>query len=171
MDTRAPHHRRNVTIGSVALVTVTLLASIASVGAAFLMGRAVGRDDQLAGLARSEEVRSGPGESAASPRWDGGALVIVYLDLDISDEERQALRASLGEDPAIERFGYVDHAAAYEELRRLLAHSPGLVAATEPEELTTSFELVPEEPTPESVQRIEDTYADEPGVRKVAISH
>jgi hypothetical protein len=166
MDTRA---RPNVTAGSAALVTVTLLVSIASVGAAFLMGRAVGRDEQRAALTWTEEPRGGQGRSAGSPKRNGGVMVVIYMDLGISEQARRTLRTSLDDDPAIERFEYLDHAAAHEEFERLFVNSPELIATTDPEELPTSFKIVPEEPTPESVQRIKDAYDDEPGVWKVVI--
>jgi cell division protein FtsX len=156
--------RRNVRLATTAI----LIVSLALVVVAFLINEGAGDNDPTAEADRSSESGEGPGDLGYDPKYKGKFKAIIYMDVDISDEQRRALESTLDQDPAIKSFEYLDRAAAYEEFQILFKDSPEMLEDVDPEALPTSFKLVPEDPSPESVLQIKESYEDEPGVLKVS---
>jgi cell division protein FtsX len=157
-----PRRSRRLIVAGVVVVLVVL------VGVAVLIGRQAGDDDQEGSPASAAEPGDGRGGQAEEEETlDGDVEVIVYLDPDTTEPERQALEAKLADDPAIRGFSYVDRAATYEEFLRLFEDEPEFVDDVRPEDLPTSFKVVPEDASASSVRRIKAAYEGESGVKQV----
>ena len=97
----ATNLRRNVSMASAALLTVTV--SLALVGGALLVKQGVGR---------------------ATVQWRGHVELSVYMKPEATAAETEAVRRQLAQAPEVSRFKYLDKAAAYAEFRRIFADEP-----------------------------------------------
>ena len=79
---------------------------------------------------------------AASGELDGD--VLIFLDADITEDERAAIEVRLLENSAVLAYDYVDHQTSLDEARRLFAGHEVMLQriAEEPELVPTSFRLV-----------------------------
>jgi cell division transport system permease protein len=136
--------RRNVTLTIASIVTV--LVSLTLVGVALLIRQGVANTNQ---------------------KWKGGVELIIYMDPAVTPEQRDALGDNLDKNPAVKKTEYLDQDAAYEEFLRLFKDSPEFTEEVEKEILPTSYKVVPEVATTDSVQQIKGVYDDYPGVLKV----
>lgn len=153
---------------------VLVAAAIVMLVGATATGLALRSDRQVEVTSTPASALLLPGESSGpqqdrvnSLKWAGGVKVIVYLSANASDAQRDALQAAIDEDPAVKSFKYLDQAAAYEEFKKLFENSPEFTSGVDPEILPTSFKLVPEEVSSESVLRIKATYDGARGVMAV----
>jgi hypothetical protein len=80
--------------------------------------------------------------TAASGELDGD--VLIFLDADITEDERAAIEVRLLENSAVLAHDYVDHQTSLDEARRLFAGNEVMLQriAEEPELVPTSFRLV-----------------------------
>jgi len=76
---------------------------------------------------------------------DTGFPVDLYMDVDATTQEVEAVRSALSEDPELERLEFCDETCAYDEFRRLFVDTPEVIAGTEPDDLPVSFRLVPKD--------------------------
>lgn len=136
--------RRNVTLTIASIVTI--LVSLTLVGVALLIRQGVENTNQ---------------------RWKGDVELIIFLDTGIQPERVEPISESLDKNPAVKSFRYVDSEEAYDEAKRLFAESPDVLASVKPEDLPTSFRVVPVEASTNSVLEIKALYRDEPGVLEV----
>jgi cell division transport system permease protein len=107
------------------------------------------------------------GAQNANERFRGGIEFIVYLQPNVTDEQKQAIETDLVESADVEDFTYVDQDESYEEFKRLFADTPQLVEIVTPEILPPSFKVVPTITDPEVVQAVGDQFVAKPGVREV----
>jgi cell division transport system permease protein len=107
--------RRNVTLTLAAIVTVGV--SLALFGSALLLRAGV---DNL------------------SARWEDDIELIVFLQRDISDEQREALEATFEENPEVDHFTYVGLEDSRREAERLFERNEAMLQKIREDE-----ELVP----------------------------
>ena len=78
--------------------------------------------------------------SKSSPLPPSGIVSIdIYMQPNATDIQLAAVRIKLAADPEVKSFSYLDHAAAYQEMKRLFPNEPDLVNALPPGDLPTSF--------------------------------
>jgi cell division transport system permease protein len=109
----------------------------------------------------------GDGAKNATLRFRGGVELIVFLDPQVSAAQRDAVGAFIDANPLVKKKSYVDKQAAYKEFKRLFKDQPDMVSAIRPQDLPTSFTVVPHDATAESVEQLESVLTKRPGVLRV----
>src|SRR6476619_1282507 len=97
----------------------------------------------------------GDGAKNATLRFRGGVELIVFLDPQVSAAQRDSVGAFIDANPLVKKKSYVDKQAAYKEFKRLFKDQPDMVSAIRPQDLPTSFTVVPHDATAESVAQLE----------------
>lgn len=135
--------RRNFTLTVATVLTVAV--SLALAGASLLIRQGVDN---------------------ATQRWRGGIEVIVFLEPDVTAEQRAAVARSLEENAEVKRTTYFDKNRAYEEFKDLYKDST-IVDIVTPEEMPPSYRVVPQNPEATLVDGFRRNYQAKPGVFKV----
>jgi len=138
--------RRNVTLTLAAIVTVAV--SLSLFGSTLLIRQAVNN---------------------VTARWQDGIEVIVFLQRDATDEQRDALQKKFDENPHIRDARYVDEAESREEALRLFARNEAMKKKVEesPDLVPPSYRLVPTEKDEDLIKSLTNEFSGEPGVRSV----
>ena len=136
--------RRNITLTIAAIVTVAV--SLALFGSTLLLRQGV--ENQ-------------------SARWQDGVQVLVFLQRNITDEQRAALESSIGENPEVDTFRYVDVEESNQEARRLFRGNAAMLQRldADPEMVPPSFRLVPRTTETGTVESLRRQYEGQPGVQ------
>ena len=108
------------------------------------------------------------GVSNATLQWRGGIEFIVYLNPDVSPEQKDAVERSLDGHPEVERFSYVNQQEAYEEFKELFKTTPEMVDAVSPEVLPPSFRVVPHATNSDIIESVGRQFQQQPGVAEIA---
>ena len=136
--------RRNITLTLAAIVTVGV--SLALFGSTLLLRQGV--ENQ-------------------SARWQDGVQVLVFLQRNITDEQRTALEKSIKENPAVDSFEDVDVEESNQEARRLIRGNAAMLQRLEadPEMVPPSYRLVPQTTETGTVESLRRQYEGQPGVQ------
>ncbi len=110
----------------------------------------------------------GRGVDELSLQFRGDVELIIFLNPDITDAQRQAVDDSLADNPEVKDFHYVDQRQAYEEARELFKDQPTTRDLLEEEDVPPSYRVTPTNPDLESVTALRSIYEDEPGVKEIA---
>jgi len=108
------------------------------------------------------------GVSNATLQWRGGIEFIVYLNPDVTPEQRDAVQRNLDDHPEVQRFSYVNQQEAYEEFKELFKTTPEMVDAVSPEVLPPSFRVVPEATNSDIIESVGLQFEQQPGVAEIA---
>ena len=108
------------------------------------------------------------GVSNATLQWRGGIEFIVYLNPDVTPEQRDAVQRNLDDHPEVKRFSYVNQEEAYEEFKELFKTTPEMVDAVSPEVLPPSFRVVPEATNSDIIESVGRQFEQQPGVAEIA---
>jgi hypothetical protein len=157
----------------VAAVMLLVIAGATAMGLAVRSDRQVEVTSTPASEPVAPDGSTEPGQEESPPvsmRWEDAVRVIVYLHQDADAEQRDALRASIEADPAVEAFEYLDRDAAYEDFLEKFEDDPEFTAVVDPEIMPTSFKLVPLETDSDSLSRLKASYDGAPGVAGVVIA-
>jgi cell division transport system permease protein len=101
-------------------------------------------------------------------KWKNGVEFEVFLDVEATQDQIDAVGQELEGDPQIRHFDYIDQDEAYEEFQRLFEDKPDLVNATSPEALPTSYRVAPV--TVEETESLQDKYESVLGVDEVVVA-
>jgi cell division transport system permease protein len=99
-------------------------------------------------------------------QWKGGVELEIFMKPDAPDTQIDAVRAQLDEVPGVKKVKFVDHAAAFDEMKKLFADQPNVIDTLKPEDAPPSFRVVPTKA--ELVDSIGQRFTDQPGVYKVS---
>ncbi len=135
--------RRNLLMTSAAVMTVAV--SLTLVGGALLLRQGVDR---------------------AAVQWKGGVEMNIFLNPDITDQQRAAVESKLKAAPEVKRYSYVDQEAAYAEAKVLFAEQPDLLEPLTAKDMPPSFRVVPHDA--EQVEVLEPQFDKLPGVHTVS---
>jgi cell division transport system permease protein len=91
--------------------------------------------------------------------------VSIFLDAEITEEQRAELDAALNSDPLVASYYYETQEEAYEQFRSLFADQPELVDAVGPESLPESYRVKLTDP--EQFQQISDRYGQVEGISEI----
>jgi cell division transport system permease protein len=114
--------RRNLTLTAASLLTVAITLS-------------------LFGLARL--VQSAVDNTTG--RWKNGVEFIVFMKPDATQEQIDAVGRDLRSNPQVEsdKLRYLDKQQAYDEFKKLFPDTPELVNTLTPDQMPTSYRVVP----------------------------
>ena len=110
------------------------------------------------------------GVENANDRFRGGIEFIVYLNPEVTEDQRASIERDLTGNPDVREITYVDQDETYEEFQRLFADSPQLVETVEPEILPPSFRVAPRNQDPQVVKALGDQFTNKPGVYEVVFA-
>jgi cell division transport system permease protein len=138
--------RRNLTLTIAALLTIVI--SLTLLGGVLLVQQAVANTSQ---------------------RWKGGVDVIVFMNPEATPEQIDAVGRDLRDNPQVlpDKLRFFDKQMAYEEFKRLFPDSPELVATLTPEQMPTSYRVVPKADDPSVIDGIGAQFLKKAGVRNV----
>ncbi|MEU4776749.1 permease-like cell division protein FtsX [Micromonospora sp. NPDC023633] len=133
---------RNVTM-TIAMI-ITMAVSLTMLGASGLMYRQV---DDMKDL------------------YYKNIQVSIFLDQEVSPEQRDALAAKLEADPLVKESLYVNKDEAYKRFQEMFQDAPDLLSAVKADSLPESFRLTLN--NPEQYKSIYDQYKDTEGVDEI----
>jgi cell division transport system permease protein len=141
--------RRNITLSLAAIVTVGV--SLALFGSALLLQQGV------------ENV---------SGRWEEGIEVIVFLQREITDDQRDALQQVIDENPEVDRSRYVGVEESRNEALRLFERNDAMLRKIRENEtwVPPSYRIVPASTDIDAIRSLQQQLASEPGVFDVRTS-
>ena len=141
--------RRNVTLTFAAIMTVGV--SLALFGSALLLQAGV------------ENV---------SARWEDGIELIVFVQREVTDEQRSALEQQFEENPQIESWDYVDLEESRAEARRLFERNDAMLQKIEEDEdlVPASYRIAPTTADSQVIDSLARQYASAPGVQRTTSS-
>jgi cell division transport system permease protein len=137
--------RRNLTLTLASLLTV--IVSLMLVGVALLIQRSV--DNSLR-------------------RWSDGVEFIVFMNPEATQEQIDSVGRDLRDNPQVESVRFFDKQQAYEEFKRLYPEQPELVDALSPEQMPTSYRVVPASAESDVIKAIGTQFEKKPGVFSVS---
>ncbi len=79
---------------------------------------------------------------------------VVWLDVDIQNEQIQAVQNFLDSTPFVDSSDYIDREATYEEFQNFFAEEPELLQLVEPDSLPTSFQVKPSDASVELIREL-----------------
>jgi cell division transport system permease protein len=137
--------RRNITLTIAAIVTMGV--SLSLFGSAMLMRAGVGN---------------------LSTRWEEGVEMIVFIDREITPEQRDALESALDEHPHIARSRYVNDEESREEFERLFRRNQAMLERIEanPRLLPTSYRVTPTTTDEATIQDMTRQFNEMEGVQR-----
>lgn len=91
--------------------------------------------------------------------------VSIFLETEVTEEQKTAIQTKLDADPLIESVTYVDKEKAYELFEDMFRDSPDLLSAIKPEVLPESYRL--KLVNPQEYQAIGEQYATIEGIDQV----
>ncbi|PWR11806.1 ABC transporter permease [Micromonospora acroterricola] len=133
---------RNVTM-TIAMI-ITMAVSLTMLGASGLMYRQV---DDMKDL------------------YYKNIQVSIFLQTDVTDEQRDQMDAKLKADPLVSEVIYVDKAEAYKRFQEMFQDAPDLISAVKEDSLPPSFRIKLN--NPEQYKNIYDQYKDTEGVDEI----
>ncbi len=110
------------------------------------------------------------GVENANDRFKGGIEFIVYLQPDVTQEQRASIEKDLVDNPDVKTATFVNQDETYEEFKRLFQDSQQLVESVSPEILPPSFRVAPRIQDPEVVQALGAQFEGKPGVYEVVFA-
>jgi cell division transport system permease protein len=135
--------RRNLTLTIAAIVTTAV--SLSLLGAGLLVRQQANIIDRL---------------------YYGKLQVAIFLDADVTQDERDALRTKLSHDPDVKTFTYESQAEAYKKFVQEYADNTQLLQITKPTSLPESFRVQLQ--NAENFTAVRDRYLHQPGVETIA---
>lgn len=135
--------RRNVTLNIAAVVTMAV--SLGLFGSTMLLRFGV---------------------DALSSRWEEGVEVVVFVNRNIEQADKDKLEDKLNAHPNVSAVAYMDEDESMEEYKRIFANNPAMLAEGEknPELVPTSFRVTPSTKDPQSILSMTEVFSTEPGV-------
>jgi len=110
------------------------------------------------------------GVENANDRFKGGIEFIVYLQPQISQDQKDSVQRDLDANPDVKSYIFVDQDQTFEEFKRLFQNSPQLVETVTPDILPPSFRVAPRIQDPEVVKALGDQFQGKPGVYEVVFA-
>ncbi|MEO7429403.1 MAG: permease-like cell division protein FtsX, partial [Acidimicrobiales bacterium] len=110
------------------------------------------------------------GVENANDRFKGGIEFIVYLQPQITEDQKASLQRDLDANPDVKEYSFVNQDQTFEEFKRLFQNSPQLVETVTPEILPPSFRVAPRIQDPAVVKALGDQFTGKPGVYEVVFA-
>ncbi len=107
------------------------------------------------------------GVSGLQTRFKDDVEFIIWLNNDASDEQIATVDRALDESPLVKDRNFINREQTFAEFEQYFSESPEVLAAVTPEDLPTSFRVVPVNPELSVVEQLGDQFRPLPGVRQV----
>jgi len=107
------------------------------------------------------------GVENATVKWKGNVDLIVYMKSEVTPAQLQAMERALRSDADVKTIRYLDKTAAYKEFKQLFKDQPEMIDAMTPNDIPTSFKVVPRHSDYQSVSTLKLRYDTKPGVFQV----
>ncbi|MFT7597986.1 MAG: cell division transport system permease protein [Acidimicrobiales bacterium] len=107
------------------------------------------------------------GVDGLNTRFKDDVEFIVWLAPDATGEQRESVERALADSPQVRDWRFVNIEETYAEFEEFWQDSPEVLEAVTPEQLPTSFRVVPEIPDLAVVQSLGSEFEGLPGVRNV----
>ena len=140
----ATNLKRNLTLTFATVVTIAIALTL--VGASLLMKQGV---------------------THSNVRFRGDIQTIVYMKADASNDQIDAVRSALAQNPHVKSEHYLDHDEANAEFKLIFANEPTIKDSLTPAETPTSYKIQLKDATAEVVQSLKDQFRVLPGVHDV----
>jgi cell division transport system permease protein len=101
----------------------------------------------------------------AAVQWRGGVELSIFLQPNVTNNERDAVAHQLQSMQDVKKVRYVDKPQAYDEFRAMFANTPDLVNSLGVPDMPPSYRVVPTKA--EDVTAIGDRFQKQPGVKEV----
>jgi cell division transport system permease protein len=134
--------RRNLLMTIAGIITVTV--SLCVLGGAWMLNTLVNH---------------------GTDRWKNGVELEIFMNVDATDGQVQAVQRQLSNDPDVRSYRYLTKQDALEEFRRLFRDQPDLVNSVDAASLPSSFRVAPVRA--ELTQVVADRFESQPGVDEV----
>ena len=134
--------RRNLLMTIAGIITVTV--SLCVLGGAWMLNTLVNH---------------------GTDRWKNGVELEIFMNVDATDGQVQAVQRQLSNDPDVRSFRYLTKQDALKEFRRLFRDQPDLVNSVDAASLPSSFRVAPVRA--ELTQVVADRFESQPGVDEV----
>lgn len=108
------------------------------------------------------------GVDGLSGRFRGDVQIVVFVEPEATDDQVDAVRQSLEDNPEVDSATYVDREESFAEAQELFEDSPVMRDLLRPDDLPTSFRVKPRNPDIESVVALRSVLENEPAVLEVA---
>lgn len=82
------------------------------------------------------------GVNRAAGIWRGGVQMVIFMQPSATPAEISGVSSSLGSNPQVSSFHYVDQAQSYAQFKQMFANQPQMVANVAPSDLPPSFRVV-----------------------------
>lgn len=139
--------RRNLVLTGASMMTVAV--SLSLVGAAFLLGYGVDNVTQ---------------------RWQGGIEFEIFLNENVTPEQRDRIQRELDANPDVERAEFVSQEQQFELFKVLFADQPEYLETVTAEVLPPSFRVEPSIADADVIKALGDRFEAEPGVKTVVFA-
>ena len=107
------------------------------------------------------------GVDGLNTRFKDDVEFIVWLSPEATEEQRQSVDGALADSPQVRDHRFVNTEETYAEFEEFWKDSPEVLEAVSPEQLPTSYRVVPEIPDLAVVQSLGQEFEGLPGVRNV----
>jgi len=134
--------RRNLLMTIAGIITVTV--SLCVLGGAWMLNTLVNH---------------------GTDRWKNGVELEIFMNVDATDGQVQAVQRQLSNDPDVRSYRYLTKEDALKEFRRLFRDQPDLVNSVDAASLPSSFRVAPVRA--ELTQVVADRFESQPGVDEV----
>jgi cell division transport system permease protein len=136
--------RRNLTLTFATVITVAIALTL--VGASLLMRQGVKR---------------------SNVKFHGDIQTIVYMNPDASQDQVDAVKHALDENPHLKSERYLDKPAAYQEFLEVFFNEPDIQKSLTQQEVPTSYKLQFNDASAEVVSSLQEQFSKLPGVYRV----
>ena len=138
--------RRNITLTVASILTVAVSLTLAGVG--WNLYRGVDR---------------------ATNRWGEGVQFVVFMQPEATTEQVDSVSKALNSNPEVRSARYVDHDAAFAEVKRIFKNATVAEVFKTPQEVPTSFRVIPLTKDADQVENLANLYRPRAGVRSVTV--
>ncbi len=107
------------------------------------------------------------GVNGLQTRFKDDVEFIIWIKQDATDEQIQSVERALDESPVVESSVFINLTQTFSEFEEYFAESPEVLAAVTPEDLPTSFRVVPVNPDLSVVEQLGRQFQELAGVRQV----
>lgn len=95
-------------------------------------------------------------------RWKGGVEFEIFMQVGATEQQIEEVRTALEEDPDVDSIRFLDQEDAFDEFQRIFVDEPDLRESIRPEDLPSSFRVIPTDPA--FTEDIVARYETAPGV-------
>ncbi len=135
--------RRN--IGMTAAAVIAIAVSLTALGGVLVMRQAINK---------------------ASVQWRGGVEMAIFLNPQVTTNETSAIKQELSTMAGVQKYHYVDKAAAYKEFKTIFGGNSDIIGVLSVADMPPSFRVVPSKA--QDINELGKQFDGQPGVLRVS---